>query len=152
MGAIPDERCRLHWAADVAIKFRRAGGQLNMTGRRRTQIKGFGSGVIAGLFMVLLMLALRYFTGASSLPELILDRGAPFMPIPVFFSLLNFFGGYSHLKEIGVLSTLIGLLGFAGIVGAVYAVKIERARSRDGIPNRLAPAIGPAFSSSFWFC
>jgi DMSO/TMAO reductase YedYZ molybdopterin-dependent catalytic subunit len=103
-----------------------------MSERRRTLIKGFVSGSIGAVFMVLLMLALRYFTGATSLPELILDRGAPFMPIPVFFRLLGFFGGYSQLKEIGVVSTFLALVAFAGVVGVVYAVTVERARSGYG--------------------
>src|SRR5882724_10302133 len=108
-----------------------------MSERRRTLIVGFVSGLIGAIFMVLLMLVLRYFTGATSLPELILDRGAPFIPIPVFFKLLGFFGGYSELKEIGVVSNLLALVAFAGIVGAAYAVKVQRAQS--GYRNSALP-------------
>jgi DMSO/TMAO reductase YedYZ molybdopterin-dependent catalytic subunit len=118
-----------------------------MTDRRRTLAIGFVSGAIGGVFMVLLMLVLRYFTGATSLPELILDRGAPFMPIPVFFRLLGLFGGYSQLKEIGVVSTLFALIAFAGAVGAAYAVKIRRARSHDG----QSESTGPSYRSGMRF-
>jgi DMSO/TMAO reductase YedYZ molybdopterin-dependent catalytic subunit len=111
-----------------------------MIDRRRTLTVGFACGLVGGLFAVLLMLALRYFAGTSSLPELLLDRAAPFMPIPLFFKLLGLFGGYSHLKEIGVVSSLLAQIVFAGAAGAGYAVIVSRPQSRDGLSASSASA------------
>jgi DMSO/TMAO reductase YedYZ molybdopterin-dependent catalytic subunit len=102
-----------------------------MSARRRTLTIGFTSGLIGGVYMVVLMLAFRYFMGTPSLAELILDCATPFLPIPVFFGLLGTFGGYNHLKEVGVVSTLLAQLVFTGAVGAGYAIVVERARSRN---------------------
>ena len=70
------------------------------------------------------------------------------MPIPVFFRLLGLFGGYSQLKEIGVVSTLFALIAFAGAVGAAYAVKIRRARSHDGQSESTGPSYRSGIGSS----
>ncbi len=94
--------------------------------RRRTLSNGFLAGVMGGIFMTLVMLVLRYFTGASTLPEMISDRVAPFLPIPIFFKMLGLFGGYSHLKQFGIVSILVGMLVFAGIIGVLYAISMER--------------------------
>ena len=94
--------------------------------RRRTLSNGFLAGVMGGIFMTLVMLILRYFTGASTLPEMISDRVAPFLPIPIFFKMLGLFGGYSHLKQFGIVSILVGMLVFAGIIGVLYAISMER--------------------------
>ena len=96
--------------------------------RRRALTNGFLAGVIGGVFMTLIMLVLRYFTGASTLPEMISDRAAPFLPIPIFFKMLGLFGGYSHLKQFGIVSILVGMLVFAGMIGVLYAISMERSQ------------------------
>jgi DMSO/TMAO reductase YedYZ molybdopterin-dependent catalytic subunit len=118
-----------------------------MTDRRRTLTIGFTSGLISGVFMILLMLLFRYFMGVPTLAELILDCATPLLPIPVFFGMLNAFGGYNHLKEIGVISTLLTLLVLAGAVGVGYALSVERARSRrlQFIPST------SRYRSGIWF-
>jgi DMSO/TMAO reductase YedYZ molybdopterin-dependent catalytic subunit len=102
-----------------------------MTGCRRTLTIGFISGVTGGVFVVLLMLLLRYFMGVPTLAELILDCATPFLPIPVFFGMLHAVGGYNHLKEIGVVSTLMTIITFAGAAGMGYGLTVERAWSRN---------------------
>ena len=96
--------------------------------RRRALTNGFLAGVIGGIFMTLIMLVLRYFTGASTLPEMISDRAAPFLPIPIFFKMSGLLGGYSHLKQFGIVSILAGMLVFAGMIGVLYAISMERSQ------------------------
>jgi DMSO/TMAO reductase YedYZ molybdopterin-dependent catalytic subunit len=95
---------------------------------RKHLVLGFFAGLIGGVFMTLLMLTLRYLIGASTLPEMISDRAAPFLPIPVFFKMLDLFGGYSHLKQIAVVSTFLALVGFAGGIGVLYAIAVRPSR------------------------
>ena len=102
-----------------------------MTGRRRTLTIGFISGLTGGVFVVFLMLLFRYFMGVPTLAELILDCATPLLPIPVFFGMLDAVGGYNHLKEIGVVSTLLTIITFAGAAGMGYALTVERAWSRN---------------------
>ncbi len=106
-----------------------------MTLRHRSLTIGFVSGLTSGVFMILLMLLFRYFLGVPTLAELILDCATPLLPIPVFFGMLNAFGGYNHLKEVGVVSTILTILILAGAAGIGYALTVERARSRNLAPG-----------------
>jgi DMSO/TMAO reductase YedYZ molybdopterin-dependent catalytic subunit len=105
---------------------------------------GFLAGVIGGVFMTLLMLVLRYEIGASTLPEMISDRAAPFLPIPVFFKMLGLLGGYSHLKQIAVVSTFLAVVGFAGCIGVLYAIAVKLSRLPESwpIPSSTFPRAG----------
>jgi DMSO/TMAO reductase YedYZ molybdopterin-dependent catalytic subunit len=102
-----------------------------MTNRREILVEGFLSGLTGGVFAILLMLLLRYFAGIPTLAELILDCATPFLPIPIFFGMLRAVRGYNHLKELGVISTLLAIVTFAGVAGIGYALMIERSRLRN---------------------
>jgi DMSO/TMAO reductase YedYZ molybdopterin-dependent catalytic subunit len=77
------------------------------------------------------MLLLRYFVGVPTLAELILDCATPFLPIPIFFGMLRAVRGYNHLKELGVISTLLAIIACFGVAGMGYALMVERARLRN---------------------
>lgn len=102
-----------------------------MTNRREILVEGFLSGLTGGVFATLSMLLLRYFVGIPTLAELILDCATPFLPIPIFFGMLRAVGGYNHLKELGVVSTLLAIVTCAGVVGMGYALMVERSRPHN---------------------
>ena len=57
---------------------------MHMTDRGRTLTIGFLASLTSSVFMVLLILAFRYFTGMPTLAESILDYATPLLPIPIF--------------------------------------------------------------------
>ena len=68
--------------------------------------KKFGAGLLAGftaaLLMTLFLLLLRYLFGVATPSELVGDRIAPLLGVDRFLELLDRFGGYNNLKQIGV--------------------------------------------------
>jgi DMSO/TMAO reductase YedYZ molybdopterin-dependent catalytic subunit len=93
---------------------------------------GFVSGLVATLWMILLMAAGRSWLGVSPPPEALPDRFAPLIPIPTFFSLFDRFGGYNGLKRFGITSGIAGLLVVGIVVAVAYALLAESRRSREG--------------------
>ena len=97
-------------------------------------LKVIGAGLLAGLIgtllMVLLMVLGRWWLGIAPPPEALPDRFAPTLDIDTFFSLFGRFGGYNGLKKFGVRTGLQALFAMGAIVGVVYALVVERARSR----------------------
>src|ERR1700751_311755 len=57
------------------------------------------------------------------------DRLSVFIPPGPFLSLMGKVGGYSHLKQLGVGSTIAGQLLFGGIGGAIFGVFVRRTPS-----------------------
>ncbi len=88
-------------------------------------------GLVAALFMTVVISVLRYLLGLASPPELVGDRIAPFFEPYKFFALLDSFGGYNELKKAGVRGVLGGQLAVGALGGALYAVIVERARRRS---------------------
>ncbi|MBC8162496.1 MAG: hypothetical protein H7Z42_14900 [Roseiflexaceae bacterium] len=81
---------------------------------------GLLAGLVAALVMTLILLVLRTLFGAPTPSELIADRTAPFLPLPVFFVMLGAAGGYNNLKGFEVVSTILGQLAVGALGGAVY--------------------------------
>lgn len=103
------------------------------------KLKKVGAGVLAGLVaavvMTLVLLVLRSLFGLATPAELIGDRIAPRLSIETFFGLLDRFGGYNHLKQLGVSSVIGGQLLVGALGGLLYAFSVGRARQ----PERAAP-------------
>lgn len=91
---------------------------------------GFLCGLVATLWMLLLMAAARTWLGISPPPEALPDRFAPLIPIPTFFGLFERFGGYNGLKRFGITSGIAGLLAVGIVVAVAYALLTESDRSR----------------------
>ena len=106
-----------------------------MQNRRWTEIVSAGSlvGLAASVFMTLVMALLRHGLGVATPAELVGDRLAPTLSIQEFFQLLERFGGYNELKQVGVVSVLIGQLvvGMLGGILYVFIVGHERAGTSD---------------------
>ncbi len=101
-------------------------------GRSRVKMLSTGllSGAVAATFMTLVLLLLRYLFGTATPSELVGDRIAPLLGVDRFLELLNRFGGYNNLKQIGVMSVIGGQLVVGAIGGLMYAFVVERARAK----------------------
>src|SRR5436305_2173008 len=94
---------------------------------RRTKVIAAGllAGFIAAIAMTVMMLLLAYFGVATPL-VIIGDRLSVFIPPGPFLSLMGKLGGYNHLKQLGVGSTIAGQLLVVAIGGAVFGLFARR--------------------------
>ena len=93
--------------------------------RTRAISAGLLAGLVAGIAMTTAMLLLATLGVATPL-VIVGDRLSVFIPPGPFLSLMGKVGGYTHLKELGVGSTIAGQLVFAAIGGAVFGVLARR--------------------------
>jgi DMSO/TMAO reductase YedYZ molybdopterin-dependent catalytic subunit len=89
---------------------------------------GLLAGFTAGIVMTTAMLLLATLGVATPL-FIIGDRLSIFIPPGPFLSLMGKVGGYNHLKQLGVGSTIAGQLLFAAIGGAIFGVFVRRTPS-----------------------
>lgn len=90
---------------------------------------GLLAGLIAGLAMTTAMLLLACFGIATPL-AIIGDRLSVFIPPGPFLSIMGRVGGYNHLKQLGVGSTMAGQLFFGAIGGAIFGLLMRRDPAR----------------------
>src|SRR5215831_20618005 len=86
---------------------------------------GLLAGLVAGIVMAATMLLLATLGVATPL-MIIGDRLSVFIPPGPVLSLMGKVGGYNHLKQLGVGSTIAGQLLVAAIVGAIFALFVRR--------------------------
>jgi DMSO/TMAO reductase YedYZ molybdopterin-dependent catalytic subunit len=87
---------------------------------------GLLAGACAGLVMTLVMLLLAWL-GSVATPLVILgDRLSVFIPPGPFLSIMGRVGGYTHLKELGVGSTIAGQIIVGALGGLLYGVVLSR--------------------------
>ena len=82
---------------------------------------GLLAGLVAAVVMTTAMLLLARLGVATPL-VIIGDRLSVFIPPGPFLSLMGKVGGYNHLKQLGVGSTIAGQLFVGAIGGALYAL------------------------------
>src|SRR5690242_21852563 len=80
---------------------------------------GLLAGLVAGIVMTTAMLLLATLGVATPL-VLIGDRLSVFIPPGPFLSLMGKVGGYNHLKQLGVGSTMAGQIVVGAIGGAIF--------------------------------
>jgi DMSO/TMAO reductase YedYZ molybdopterin-dependent catalytic subunit len=90
---------------------------------------GLLAGLVAGTAMTVSMLVLACFGVATPL-AIIGDRLSVFIPPGPFLSIMGRVGGYNHLKELGVGSTMAGQLFVATIGGALFGLLMRRQPAR----------------------
>src|SRR6476661_3905102 len=90
---------------------------------------GLLAGLIAGIAMTIVMLLLTLFGVATPL-VIIGDRLSVFIPPGPFLSIMGRVGGYNHLKQLGVGSTMAGQLVVGAIGGAIFGFIMERRLSK----------------------
>ena len=84
-------------------------------------LAGLLAGFVAGILMTTTMLILATLGVATPL-VIIGDRLSVFIPPGPFLSLMGKVGGYNHLKQLGVGSTIAGQLLVGALGGALYAM------------------------------
>src|SRR6266849_4294762 len=90
---------------------------------------GLLAGFVAAIAMTVIMLLLGCLGVATPL-VIIGDRLSVFIPPGPFLSLMGRVGGYNHLKQLGVGSTIAGQLLFSSIGGAILGLLTRRNQGR----------------------
>lgn len=112
-------------------------------GKSKTLCAGLLAGLIAGLAMTVVMLVLAWFGIATPL-TIIGDRLSVFIKPGPFLGLMGRVGGYNHLKQLGVGSTMAGQLLVSMLGGLIVAALSERRRRSEtaaGVPIRWTMSI-----------
>src|SRR5437899_2139629 len=108
---------------------RLAQAPLQLYSRRMSRTKaifaGFLAGLVGGIVMTAAMLLLATLGVATPL-VIIGDRLSVFIPPGPFLSLMGKAGGYNHLKQLGVGSTIAGQLLVGAIGGVIFGLLMRR--------------------------
>src|SRR6202047_2439277 len=91
----------------------------------KTVFTGLLAGLVAGIAMTVVMLILAMFGVATPL-AIIGDRLSVFIKPGPFLKLMGQVGGYNHLKQLGIGSTVAGQLLFSTLGGAVFGLLMRR--------------------------
>src|SRR5947208_16644514 len=91
----------------------------------KTLSTGLLAGFVAAIAMTATMLLLACFGVATPL-VIIGDRLSVFIKPGPFLSIMGRVGGYNHLKQLGVGSTMAGLLLVSALGGAIIGLCIRR--------------------------
>jgi DMSO/TMAO reductase YedYZ molybdopterin-dependent catalytic subunit len=97
--------------------------------RTKAIFAGLVAGLLAGIVMTTAMLLLAALRVATPL-VIIGDRLSVFIPPGPFLSVMGKVGGYNHLKQLGVGSTIAGQLFVAAIGGAIFGLLARRTPAR----------------------
>ena len=97
--------------------------------RRKAIFAGLLAGLVGGIVMTAVMLLLAWLGVATPL-VIIGDRLSVFISPGPFLSLMGKVGGYNHLKQLGVGSTIGGQLLVALIAGAIFGLFARRNPTR----------------------
>src|SRR6266571_7720576 len=93
--------------------------------RTKAIFAGLVAGLLGGIVMTTVMLLLAALGVATPL-VIIGDRLSVFIPPGPFLSLMGKVGGYNHLKQLGVGSTIAGQLVVGAIGGAIFGFCMRR--------------------------
>jgi DMSO/TMAO reductase YedYZ molybdopterin-dependent catalytic subunit len=100
----------------------------NIMSKTKAILAGLFAGFVAGILMTTAMLLLAMLGVATPL-VIIGDRLSVFIPPGPFLSLMGKVGGYNHLKQLGVGSTIAGQLAVGAIGGAIFGLFVRRTRN-----------------------
>src|SRR5438128_279162 len=97
--------------------------------RSKAVFAGLLAGLVAGIAMTAAMLLLASFGIATPL-AIIGDRLSVFISPGPFLSIMGRVGGYNHLKQLGVGSTMAGQLLVGALGGAIFSLLMRRNPAR----------------------
>src|SRR5438552_7658495 len=97
--------------------------------RSKAIFAGLLAGLVAGIAMTVAMLLLASFGVATPL-AIIGDRLSVFISPGPFLSIMGRVGGYNHLKQLGVGSTMAGQLLVGALGGAIFGLFMRRNPAR----------------------
>src|SRR5690348_11622623 len=86
---------------------------------------GLLAGLVAGIAMTVAMLVLAWIGIATPL-AIIGDRLSVFIKPGPFLQLMGRVGGYNHLKQLGIFSTMAGQIVVSMLGGAVFGLLMRR--------------------------
>src|SRR5438270_10061379 len=98
--------------------------------RTKALVAGLLTGLLAGIVMTTAMLLLAWLFGVATPLVIIGDRLSVFIPPGPFLSIMGKVGGYNHLKQLGVGSTIAGQLLVSVLAGAILGLLARRNRAR----------------------
>src|SRR6266540_1897914 len=101
--------------------------------RTKAIFAGLVAGLLGGIVMTTVMLVLAALGVATPL-VIIGDRLSVFIPPRPFLSLMGKVGGYNHLKQLGVGSTIAGQLVVSAIGGAILGLFSRRNPAQASAP------------------
>ncbi|MGH7935924.1 MAG: hypothetical protein ACREF8_02820, partial [Chthoniobacterales bacterium] len=87
---------------------------------------GVLAGAVAGIVMTLVMLLLAWLGSVATPLAIIGDRLSVFIPPGPCLSIMGRVGGYTHLKELGVGSTMAGQIIIGALGGLIYGLVLWR--------------------------
>lgn len=101
--------------------------------RSRALLCGLFAGFVAGLAMTVAMLFLAWAFDVATPLVILGDRLSVFISPKPFFWIMGRVGGYNHLKELGVGSSMLGQILVGALGGMIYGIV---RRQRQHIPYR----------------
>src|SRR5437588_8950737 len=107
-------------------------------GKSKAFFIGLLAGLVAGIAMTVVMLLLALFGVATPL-AIIGDRLSVFIKPGPFLALMGRVGGYNHLKQLGVGSTMAGQLVVSMIGGPLFGLIARRASTQSNIETATPP-------------
>src|ERR1043165_6142007 len=103
-----------------------------MMTRSKRMLCGFFAGVVAGIAMTFAMLLMAWAFDIATPLVILGDRLSVFISPKPFFWIMGRVGGYNHLKQIGVGSSMLGQILVGAIGGMVYGMVLCRKREHIG--------------------
>src|SRR5437660_1752296 len=103
-----------------------------MMSRSKAALCGFYAGLIAGIAMTLAMLLLAWLFQIATPLVILGDRLSVFISPKPFFWIMGRVGGYNHLKQLGVGSSILGQILVGAIGGIVYGMVGRKRQQRIG--------------------
>src|SRR5437660_2393566 len=102
-----------------------------MMSRSKVGLCGLFAGLVAGIAMTFAMLLLAWVFQIATPLVILGDRLSVFISPKPFFWIMGRVGGYNHLKQLGVSSSMLGQILVGAIGGMVYGL-VRRKREHGG--------------------
>jgi len=99
--------------------------------KTKALVAGFSAGLIAGIGMTFAMLFLAWMFHIATPLVILGDRLSVFISPKPFFWIMGRVGGYNHLKQLGVGSSMLGQVLVGAIGGMVFGT-IRRKHGQIG--------------------
>src|SRR5437762_4418965 len=103
--------------------------------RSKAALCGLYAGLVAGMAMTLAMLLLAWLLQIATPLVILGDRLSVFISPKPFFWIMGRVGGYNHLKQLGVGSSMLGQILVGAIGGMVYGM-VRRKRAQQHFEYR----------------
>src|SRR5438067_3331799 len=97
-----------------------------MMSRSKAALCGLLAGLVAGIAMTLVMLLLAWIFQIATPLVILGDRLSVFISPKPFFWIMGRVGGYNHLKQLGVSSSMFGQILLGAMGGMVYGLVLRK--------------------------